>query len=271
MQVIHVDKIEHLMGNGYTNPMLASLSRGNEKFYAVIKTKDNKEGILTLVNELICYKMAYALNILMPESGIAYIDENTEVPEGLIETGDLGCCFYSKFLEKTAILNESIIDLTKNKDAYEDIILFDHMVYNKDRNRGNLLISTGKGDKLLYTIDHTHVFKNEAIWDRYCFKQGIEGNDYLDRDILDSNEFLYSLFFRNKNITKQNLLSTAEKYPIVITKEVLTNIIDNIPSDWDVPVRDLEALKEYLLYRVGHINDICEMITEYRNGGKDYV
>lgn len=71
------------------------------------------------------------------------------------------------------------MDYISNKETYEEIILFDQLIYNKDRNKGNLFISTGKGAKLLYAIDHTHVFKNATIWDSICFRQGISDNDYI--------------------------------------------------------------------------------------------
>lgn len=263
MQFLHVDKIKRHMGNGCTEPLLAVLSNGEKQLHAVIKTQDNIQGSLTLLNELVCYKISYALNILMPESGIAFIDNDTQVKEGLITDEDIGACFYSKYIDKTTILNEAIVDLISNKAIYEDIILFDHLVYNKDRNRGNLLITTGKAEKLLYAIDHSHVFKNETIWDGICLEQGIACNDYLDKDIVKSNEYLYGIFNRNKNISMNSLLEASKKFKKVITKDFLDEIMGDIPKSWVISYDDLKVLKKYLLYRKENINEMCEMIAKY--------
>ena len=262
MQLLHVDKIERHIENGSTEPFLAILNTGEEKIYAVIKTKDNIQGTLTLINELVCYKLANAIGILMPNSGVAIIDDRTLLGENTLSNNDFGSCFYSRYIERASILNENIMDFVSNKEAYEEIILFDHITYNKDRNRGNLLISTGKGAKLLYTIDHTHVFKNAALWDSICFRQGILDNDYMDTDILEANG--YGFFSRNKTINKHSLLKVAEKFKQVITKQLLDDIINSIPDDWKISSKDLEALKIYLLYRVEHMNEMCEIIVNYK-------
>ncbi len=262
MQLLHVDKIERHIENGCTEPFLAILNTGGEKIHAVIKTKGNIQGILTLINELVSYKLANAIGILMPDSGVATIDNQTMLEENILTDDDFGSCFYSKYIERASILNENIMDCISNKEAYEEIILFDHLTYNKDRNKGNLLISTGKGAKLLYAIDHTHVFKNATIWDSICFRQGISLNDYMDVGILEANG--YGLFIRNKTINKDSLLRIAEKFKQVITKQLLDDIINSIPDDWKIPDKDLEALKIYLLYRVEHMNEMCEMIANYK-------
>jgi len=261
VQTLHVDRLEKRIGNGCTEPLLAVLESGSEELYAVVKTRNNIQGVLSVVNEWIAYNIAVELGILMPVSGIAIIDKDTNAA-GLIDEDDFGSCFYSTYIEKSGILNETIMEFVSNKNVYEKIILFDHLVYNKDRNKGNLLISTGKGDKCLYAIDHTHVFKNETIWDRYCLNQGIRDNDYLDKEILDANG--YELFSRSKNINEQSLKEEADSFKKVITKEFLEKIVNDIPADWNVNPKDLEVLQDYLLYRAAHLDEICEMIVNYK-------
>lgn len=78
MQVLHVDKLDRRIENGCTEPFLAVLNTGCDQIHAVIKTKNNVQGILSIVNEWISYKLAVALEIVMPESGIDKIDDNTD-------------------------------------------------------------------------------------------------------------------------------------------------------------------------------------------------
>ena len=266
MQPPHVDKLEKRIGNGCTEPLLGVLTSGNKELYAVLKTKNNIQGVLSVVNEWVAYNIAVELEMLMPVSGVAIIDSDTDVA-GLIDDKDFGSCFYSAYIEKASILNETIMEFVSNKNVHEKIILFDHLVYNRDRynkngNRGNLLISALRGDRRLYAIDHTHVFKNETIWDRYCLRQGMRDNDYLDKEIIKANG--YELFFQSKNITRQSLKKEAELFKEVVTKELLKRIIRSIPADWKVDARDLEALQEYLLYRVAYLDEMCEMIANYK-------
>lgn len=261
MQVLHVDKVDRRIENGCTEPFLAVLNTGSDQIHAVIKTKNNVQGILSVVNEWISYKLAIALEILMPESGIAQIDDNTDTGN-FVDKSDFGNCFYSKYIQKASIPNENVMEFVANKDSYEKIILFDHLVYNTDRNKGNLLIFTGKGDKLLYAIDHTHVFKNQTIWDRQCLIQGIQANDFLNQDILVSNGYVY--FFRSKNINLDTLKLQASVFMNILKKELLEEIVDSIPVDWKINKADLDALVKYLLYRSEHLYEICEMIAQYK-------
>ena len=262
VQALHVERLERHIGNGCTQPLLALVKSENEEFYAVVKTKNNIQGILSVVNEWISYNIATELGILMPNSSIAIIDDKTDVGN-FIDESNFGSCFCSQYIEKVGILNEVVMTLVDNKEIYEKIILFDHIIYNKDRNKGNLLVTTGKGQKLLYAIDHTHVFKNETIWDRFCLRQGMQEQDYLDKEILDSNG--YSLFVQSKNITVESLKNQAKHFKEVITNEFLEEVMANIPKDWNINNNDLEALKEYLLYRVSHIDEMCEMIMDYKD------
>ena len=92
--------------------------------------------------------------------------------------------------------------------------------------------------------------------------QGIRDNDYLDKEILDANG--YELFSRSKNINEQSLKEEADSFKKVITKEFLEKIVNDIPADWNVNPKDLEVLQDYLLYRAAHLDEICEMIVNYK-------
>lgn len=72
------------------------------------------------------------------------------------------------------------------------------------------------------------------------------------------------MFFRNKIINKDSLLKVGAKFKQIITKQLLDDIINSIPNDWEISSCKLEALKSYLLYRLEHINEMCEMIADYK-------
>lgn len=263
MKLPYVYRINGVVGNGSTEPMRADLD-DEDQTHVIIKTKNNPQGALAIVNELIAYELAVAVDLPIPVSGVALIDPTGMQKESnLITAEDFGSCFYSTEICNAVILNESVVAMIENRDAFEKILLFDHLIYNKDRNLGNALMTTAKGPKVLYAIDHTHAFKNQTIWDAVCLHQGIDADDFLDEDILDGNEEVYSMFKSGGNITLESLRESSIVFKNAITSELIDETYDKIPSDWSVPNEDLLALKEYLLYRLGHIDDMCEMISNW--------
>lgn len=268
--IYNVQSIIRAVSNGVTKPLIATLSDSTQIINAIIKTKGNPEGIRPLINEYICYQLAYHLGIRMPFCGVASITtELIDKHKEFLQPADFGSCFFSKYIPHAAPPNIAVINSVSNKEIFEQIILFDHIIYNKDRNLGNLLISCSKNEKYVYVIDHSHVFKNQTIWDRFCFAQGIQENDFCDTDILQYNTAYYNMFSSCKSINLELLYARCSRYKEILTPELLNTIIKGIPTDWKVEDNDIElaSLAEYILYRVDHLDEMCIMIDNFMNGG----
>lgn len=256
--VCSIDRREH---KGVTEPYISTLSEEEQHFIAFIKLKENPEGHRCLINELVSYRLAKMLGVLMPDSGVAVISKETRDNTYEIDLDkNYGSCFYSSLIEPAFTLNEKVIRYVDNKDIYEKIIVFDHLIYNSDRNWGNLILRGKMGKKILYVIDHSHVFKNQALWNSYSLLFGMKNRDYNDEDILDNND-IYDLFAKDKRITKASLLSVANDFQEKCTEESIDLVLKDLPKDWLISSDDLDALKEYLLYRAKHLNQMCEMIV----------
>lgn len=255
----HVKQIYGLVGNGSTDPLYAGLE-GGSVWDAVIKTKENPQGVLALANEIVAYKLAAAADIPMPASGIAIIDSETD-GQGLVTEASWGHCFYSERIDKAVIAIPSSLSSVRDPLLFARIILFDHLIYNKDRNLGNLLITIRRGVKKLYVIDHTHVFKNQTIWDAGCLRRGILENDYQDTAIMELNGYVG--FTENARIDLDLLREAARVFETRYTSLMIDEAIENKPNDWTVRQDDLCALKEYLEYRVRHIDEICNVVDEW--------
>lgn len=255
----HVREIVRPMGNGCTNPLLAQLEDGT---FVVIKLFNNIEGNKTLINELICYKLARALDLLIPYSRPCIVDTSTVDDLKLLDPINYGVCFASNYLEKSGVLNPLIIKKLTNLTDFCKLLIFDHLIYNKDRNAGNLLTRFKKNDLSFYLIDHTHVFKNETIWDQYCFITGIKIFDVNDLDILNANQHIYSMFFQCTSITKALLVDCSIFFKERITQDLLKEILDSIPNEWGMTTVESTALLEYLLYRLENLNSIVELIIK---------
>lgn len=258
MNYLHIDKVFSLITNGCTEPLDALLSTGER---AIIKPYNNIQGNLVLLNEYICNKLCIELDIPSPEGGIAVIDEYTQCMSKIDEFSEdnYGFCYFSKRIDKATVLNASIIGRITNKEDFYKIILFDHFVYNKDRNLGNMLVTTGRPIKM-FAIDHTHVFKNECIWDKNCFKRGIADCDYNDDRIIESNREIYDYFWQHLGKDKNVLKKIAYEFKENITKEKLEKYINELPKEWMPSSEDVIALKDYILYRFNHHEEICDLI-----------
>ena len=256
----HIKTVQHTISNGITDPKLG-MTDGN--IPVVIKTYNGPEGSLVLFNEYFCYRLAILLDIPMPSSGICVIDQNTTVYNSCVEDSQYGFGFYSTYLSKAVTLVDTIISLIKNKDVFYMILLFDHIIFNTDRNPGNLLAQYYNKNITLQVIDHSHVFINQAIWDANCLKRAVKEKDYYSTRVLEENAYLYSMFYRNLSVTKEILEEYKVPFRSKITEEVLRNIVLDVPQEWLPSSEDINALIEYLLYRIEHLDDICITILNY--------
>lgn len=249
--------------NTATSPFFCILSNGD---YAILKYPNNPEGNLILINEFISYKLAEILELDTPDFGICELTHECSIPSNInISDSNYGLCFYSKFINKAVPFSPSIILSVKNKEQFKKLIIFDHLIYNKDRHKGNILITISKDIKML-AIDHSHVFKNQSIWDKNTFIQGMKNSDYLDTDILEYNEYTYKSLFEIINFNSENTEKFIHLIKFKLTESIINDIISLLPSSWlkCVDELDIKYLIEYLMYRIEHIDKTVNMIIEER-------
>lgn len=260
IRVEHIKTVQHNLGNGTTEPKLAMT---DENIPVVIKTFNGPEGPLVLFNELFCYRLAIMLDIKMPISGICLIDQGTEIYNGCVNVNQFGYGFYSTYLNKAVTLVETIIPQIKNKEDFYRILLFDHIIFNHDRNPGNLLVQYYKNNIQLQVIDHSHVFINEAIWNADCLQVAMQEKDYFSSRVLEENQYLYGMFFRTLSVSKENFTDIITQFRDKITEASLRGITTDIPQTWLPPTDHIDMLIKYILYRVNHLDDICATIVHF--------
>jgi hypothetical protein len=259
LDYLHVNKVYGSYPDFSTEPLDALLNTGNRVY---VKTYNNIQGNRVLVNEYICYRLSKILDLPIPEAGIAIIDRDTEhlCDEDVFSPENYGHCFFSTRINKATVINSAIIPQISNKEDFYKIILFDHLIYNKDRNKGNLLV-TSDSTVRLYIIDHTHVFKNACIWDKICFQQGMSVDDYLDRQIIEYNSLIYGYFWEHLPKNLDILLSHSTDFKNRLNLSVLEDVIKDLPDSWDVSCEDITSLLEYLSYRLEKLDHICNIIV----------
>ncbi len=260
INIKHLKSIQYNIGNGITEPKFAFLDDNTQ---VVAKLFNGPEGNLILFNEYFCYRLAILLNIDMPVSGVFIMDKDTEVFSEIASDINQGYGFYSTHYSKVAPLNSSIISLIKNRFDIIKIILFDHIIFNTDRNPGNLLVQFYKNNISLKVIDHSHVFINQSIWDSRCLIDGMQEKDYLSTKILDYNNYLYSMFFRNMAITKESIKTTADLFRKSLNRDIMNNIISQMPKEWMPSDSNVDTLINYLMYRIDNLDIICSIIYNH--------
>lgn len=258
----HIKVVQHDMGNGITEPKFAIT---DDNIPVIVKTNNGPEGPLVLFNEYFCYRLAILLSLPMPKSGICLIDANTNIYNDCIAVEQYGYGFYSTYLNKVVPLVDTIIPMIKNKEAFYKILLFDHVVFNPDRNPGNLLVQYYKNNIVLQVIDHSHVFINQAIWNANCLEQGMMEKDYFSTRILEDNNYLYGMFFRNMSVCEDDFSSLKTLFREKITETILRHFISDMPPEWVPSSKDVSTLINYILYRIRHIDDICITILKHLN------
>lgn len=246
---------------GITEPKYALLSDGSQ---AIVKLSNGPEGNLVLFNEYLSYRLAILLDIPMPVSGICIMNETTEIQDPTIASSqNYGKAFFSTFMPKTTKLIPSIISIMKNKEDFIKLLLFDHIIFNSDRNEGNLLVRFYKGDISLKVIDHSHVFVNQALWDSACLERAIEENDLLSTRILEYNERLYGMFYHNLSINKEILQEQSSFFQSKLSYDIISELIQSVPEEWRPNQKDIDSLIKYLMYRVDNLNVIISTILNY--------
>ncbi len=256
----HIRIVQHNIGNGITEPKFAIT---DDDILTIIKTFNGPEGNLILFNEYFCYRLAILIGIPMPTSGICYIDENTEILNNNLTSNNNGFGFYSTYLSKATLLGETIIPLIKNKEDFFKILLFDHLIFNTDRNAANLLVQYYKSNISLQVIDHSHVFINQSIWDANCLHRGMIDKDYYSTKIMENNDYLYSMIMHSVPFRKNIILDLIPLFQTHITNKVMENIIEEIPEKWKPRDKDIKTLFQYLEYRLEHLKEICMTIDNY--------
>ena len=126
-----------------------------------------------------------------------------------------------------------------------------------------LLVRFYKDDVSLKVIDHTHVFINGAIWDSNCLKTAMKENDLLSTEVLECNERLYNMFFRNISVTKEALQQASTEFKDKISCDVIKRFIEECPQEWRPTKESEDLLVEYLMYRINHFDVIISTIMNY--------
>lgn len=261
LQPTKVSEIIKPVGTGICEPFYAKIEDVN----IVLKTYNNVESNRVLANELICFKLAKELSLPIPEAGVCVVDQSTIIDNVYFNHQCFGLGFYSTRINKVtkAVLTPKIIqNFISNKEDIYRVILFDHLICNKDRHKGNFLLNIGK-EKRLYIIDHSHAFSLGAVWDEFQLQRLIEEKDHQEKEVLLKNKEGYKAFFESLTMDLEILSDITSEFKTKLSYERLQLIVYSIPDEWGISNNEKDKLIEYLLYRLNKLKDMCINIADH--------
>ncbi len=261
----HVSKILRVYTpeQGCTQPASVLL---DDEYKAVFKYPQNPMGIIVLFNEYITYCIARAINLCIPDFGIAIVDENTQLDEVVNTTYPLahfmGTGFYCSFIEKSVPVSAKILKHACNLSETGKIILLDQIVKNSDRYSENMRLEMAGTSPKMYIIDHSHAL-GDPEWDTTTLMLSDCKSPYIWRENLD----LYTMLINaGAIVTPDTLRADCEAIQTQITEDVVENIFSSIPALWRNSIGNLrvEHARRYILNRVTNLQIICQTINEER-------
>lgn len=256
MLLVNVVEIKNKLGNGCTIPYVVWCDDGNTY---VVKFPGNEQGVKTLVNEFIASNLCEYLELPIFQYNLINVkkedyNENTENDIVPLEGTAFGTIYNDNAL---IILNSGMIAKSVNRNDAIKILIFDILIGNNDRNKGNLMIDSVS--KKIYMIDHTHIFGIGTLWDEYQLPRLIEDefkiealNQFNYNNIIESikmNENFYNELHKFINKVKN------------INKDFIENIMKNIPNDWNVSNKEKSLLVDYIYKRFNRVDEILNLLS----------
>lgn len=259
---IHVAKIVSIytLEQGCTQP--ASVILDDER-KAVFKYPKNPMGIIVLFNEYITYCIAKAINLCVPDFGVAIVDDNTECAtidyplEHFMGTG-----FYCSLIPKSAPVSTKILKYACNLNETGKIILLDHIVKNSDRYSDNMRMELSGSSPKMYIIDHSHAL-GDPDWDTTTLSLFDSESPYIWQENL---ELYRTLINAGAVVTPDTLSTDCEFIQANITAEVLEDIFSSVPTIWleAIGAHNVKHAQQYILNHIKNLRTICQTINKER-------
>lgn len=265
-ELLNVIEVNEIIDEGITFPVRCRLS---EEIDAVVKYPKNPAGLSVLINEWVGNLIADAIGLTIPQYGLCFLSK--EVIEATncneeIDSDNSGVCFYSKLINNTAPATRRILMAAKNKET-ERIILFDHLVDNKDRHDGNLIYKVSK-DRTVYLIDCSHIVVpyRKTLGQPLDLDVELSDEMILNDSMLTEENNIYDILCETMGYKESVLYRESERIKKTITPDSLEYIQESIPSEWrvDIGAQRITDMFEVLNRRFMCIDEITEMIAKER-------
>lgn len=145
-----------------------------------------------------------------------------------------------------------------NPEAVSGIVVFDTWTRNADRcappkfnrapNLGNVFLlideSRPRDARQLVAIDHDH-----------CFAAAAELTPRVANVDAVKDDQLYGLFPGFRKYVREDSVDFFLQRLLTLKSDFVESLVENIPSDWEVPARARRALSDFILRRAEFVAD----------------
>lgn len=239
------------------------------KKYVVKWNGSEKDRAKEVVNEYVVSKLAGHLSLPVVPFELVYIPDEfiMQTPElhskkYIFRSGThIGCLFIENSLDfKTVLGAFPSVGEVKNSDMLAGMIVFDHWVYNIDRTKSNLLLERlSEGNYHVHMIDQGKCFPGGYNWNAKTLSQ--TQKDKFNYQV--TYQWAFSL------LTQEDILSFINKI-YYFSNELIYEVIQSIPEDWEVSNEERQALYNYLVEYKNHLpNIMTNFIDKYQNNRWD--
>ena len=262
---LDVVQIQEIIEQGVTLPVRCLLT-GDVK--AIVKYPRNRCGTNVLINEWVGNSIADLIGLTIPRYGICNISETVirETNENEeIDASNSGIAFFSEILINSAPITHRALREAGNKET-EKLLLFDHLIKNEDRHKGNFLQKVAS-EKIIYFIDCSHFLTVEGDLNvSLDIKRESSEESILDTRLLTpSDDNWYDIFCLDMGYREDVLREEAERIKNILSGGMLEMIRQSIPNEWvKGSSQRIEDMFIVLDKRLEMIDLITEMILKER-------
>jgi hypothetical protein len=244
---MHINEVISEIKLGCTAPMHARADDGTR---VVIKTIQKGQGNRVLFNEHFAYQLAHYLAVPTPEYFVGLIDGDTS---GIYRTEyERELCFCSRLITPVVTILPEFIQRISNFDSIYDILLFDHLVCNADRNVGNMIWQT-KQPYLMYAIDYSHIFGDTDSWTSDQLRKDTSVDETSCKLVMNCNAEMYQMFIPRMKLSYEFFQERLDLRYTSLSEELFRDILWNTPNEWLPNPEDCDALLRYLGFRLKHM------------------
>lgn len=235
------------------------------KKYVVKWHASTKDRAKEAVNEYVVSKLAVHLSLPVVKFELAYIPDEfiKQTPELHSKKYKFGsgtqiaCLFIENSLDfKTLLDSPPSKEEVKNYDMLAGMIVFDKWVYNVDRTKSNLLLERlNEGNFYVHMIDQGKCFPGGYNWNAKTVSQKEK----------EKNKYQVTYQWAFSLLQQEDILSFINNI-YSFPNELIYEVIQSIPEDWEVSNEERQALYNFLVeYKNLLPNVIANFIEKYQN------
>lgn len=266
-EVLNVDEVYTMVEEGVTKPLKVRLGNGEE---AIVKYPNNNCGNQVLLNEFVCGCIAQEIDINVPPFGVCQLSD--EIIETLpyewgLDVENAGLCFFSKLITSSIPVTFGTLSVVDDPSFnLARLIVFDHLICNRERHDGNMIIEMGKGQNYLYAIDHGTIFTTGVRYDARSLQEEIKDTRIFDSSIMSANEKMYKCLASRFACSNQEIEKQCKEMKAAVDDDILKKIKENVPNEWIKMAESdtIERLTNAICKRRDKLDEIASLIIRER-------